>query len=119
MPTKIEILSIGEQGRVTVAFYYPIAAADRLPGAVNPTRVAAGTRLSAAELAALRSGAAHELIKTIGFGHREPTPHVVAQRLETAWTELQETALADYRSLYSFGSVIAHASWDGVVWSRP
>lgn len=63
MSIKIEVIA-EDTLETTVAFYYPVAPGQQLPGAVNPDKVPAGVALSVEELDDLKMGAIYERVIT-------------------------------------------------------
>ena len=85
---------------VLAAFYYEIAPADQLPAAVDMQRDPAGTRLSQADILALRKGEIYEFIFTMTRPPQVPISAIQAQ-LVAARTAREGQAQAEYRKKYS------------------
>lgn len=110
MAVRIEVLA-SDRNSASVAFYYAVPVGSRLPGAMDATRTAAGSRLSAQELQDLKDGALYEITRS--FSVSGMTPAQARTRLQNVWAELESDALAEYTARYRF----AHAAWDGTTWS--
>lgn len=94
MAIKIEVLSETTLETV-VAFYYPIAPGQQLPGAVNPDKVPAGAALSVEEIDDLKLGALYEKVIT----YQTTGLDVAARRSKfvSEWAMGQGSAKAEYK----------------------
>ena len=87
MATQIEILSIWPNA-ASVALYYVVA--SPIAAANDPARIAAGTRLSAGELQALKDSTLFELLHTVSLsGMNKPQAKA---RIEAVWAEREAEA---------------------------
>ena len=111
MATKIEILSITPT-LVSLAFYYPIA--SPIAEASDPTRVPAGTRLSAQEVQDLKDGTLFEQVQDISI-NRLTKPQAKAY-IEGLWASRQATALEEYQAVWRDADLVGKA-FDGTSWS--
>lgn len=112
MATRIEIIAISGQS-VTAAFYFSIDAGDRIAGASDPSRTAAGN-LSGQELVDLQSGALHEIVETHPTGNA--TRAQIAVKLTIRWGAVEGTALAHYIDAHDRAQDIGKV-WNGTDWS--
>lgn len=115
MTIQIEILDV-DKDTVRAAFYYPVPANIKLPGAVDATRQPSGTRLAAADLPALQDGTLFEFIVTaIVTGM---TPAQIASALNSMYADatVQAQAAAQYSDLYTNKQYL-HSAYENAVWS--
>ncbi|KKM27704.1 hypothetical protein LCGC14_1572080 [marine sediment metagenome] len=112
MATRIEIIAISDRS-VSAAFYFPIAVNDRIAGANDPARTAAGN-LSGQELVDLQFGALHEIVGTHPTGNA--TRAQIATKLAARWGSVEGTALAHYIKTHDRAQDIGKV-WNGTDWS--
>lgn len=112
MTTQIEII-LFSGSTVSAAFYFPIDVNDRIAGANDPTRAAAGN-LSGQELSDLQSGALHEIVESHNVGNA--TRSQIASKLVDRWSEVDGTALAHYIRTYDRPQDVGKV-WNGTDWS--
>ncbi len=112
MATEIEILAVSTVS-VTAAFYFPVSVNDRIAGADNPSRTAAGN-LAGQDLTDLRSGALHEIVETHKTGNA--TRAQIGSKLVARRAELAGTFLAHYTAAHDRQEDVGKVH-DGAVWS--
>lgn len=116
MAVRIEILS-AKPTLMKAALYYAIPAPQRLPGAVDVTRVPAGVRLSPTEVNQLRQGALYELVREFNIIPAS-TAGDIQGVLEREWNRNRQFAMQEYRKKYT-NTQFNGFFWDGASWSNP
>lgn len=111
MAVKVEILTMAPQS-VSVALYYPIT--NVIAEANDPSRTAAGTRLSATELQNLKDGTLFEFVQSVSINRLSKSE--AKAYIEGLWDARQIEALAEYQASYRDANLIGKA-FDGVNWS--
>lgn len=109
MAIQIEILQI--TNKVKAAFYYPVPPALFQPASVDPSRLPAGTRLSASEIQDLKDGTLYEYI----IDEVKPNNVTVAE-IQNKLIQLYNSRKSDAATRYTRAYSSDGLAWDGIDW---